>query len=464
TKKTILVKSIDNNSTLHIHSSNDTSLSLTEGTIGKNANIVHTGDNTDLRYVTVSLKADGDNSTKVQLNSIDVQNGHLNVTGLQVAADGSRSYAQLQANEIKASESLYIEADAVLGSIESDGNQNLSGGTISAGSITATTGTIYVDGAKVTAGTVSAGTNVEVSARLKATTVTAGESVTVDGGTLDAVTITAEDVALTTGVLTAGTVITDKVENGVLSVTSASSQGRAAAALLSGNVKVTATEIKADSLADGAEVEIDSSSAGVLSVKKLSNNDVSVGADFIMTNASTNSGISIGAKATVASGSLSADEVTLTYGYVIKAGKLTTDIILTDGAVYDGKGNSGVMMTNVQLAEMSVTADTIEAAEVSIEKGYTVNKAEVTADTTINAGRTEESRVILNNVGFSGPVKTSGYVELNSVKFKGGNQAFGGANGDAFRVDKDAQGVENVILKGDLKGKELTIDSMVLNA
>lgn len=300
-------------------------------------------------------------------------------------------------------------------------------------------------------------------------------------------------------------------------------EGGASNTALLGKVSVNNSAISADSIASGVKIEFDAENSGAITTGSMTSTSISVssgtvtrntpGAAEIVTNATSTGKISISKNALLTSGSLSANAINLVNNYRVEAQgleavevtlgskkvlegastdsaiklssagiqaqgalsatsvELADDVTITAGELSAGSVRAGetsftdkVVLTNVQISDTAVTADEISADTVTLVEGYTVNKAAVSATngTTIN-GR--DAGVVLNNVSFTGAVKTTGKVVLNAVKFQGGNKTFGGANGGAFRVDKHDEGVANVILTGGIEdGDNLTINSMILNA
>ena len=327
------------------------------------------------------------------------------------------------------------------------------------------------------------------------------------------------------GGITAAEIAANQISAAGITITT---DGDASATALLGKVSVNNSAISADSIASGVTIEFDAENSGAITTGKMTSTSISVssgtvtrntpGAAEIVTNATSTGKISISKNALLTSGSLSADAIKLVNNYRVEAQglkakevtwgfekvlvdastdsaiklssagiqaqgalsatsvELADDVTITAGELSAGSVQAGetsftvndpddkVVLTNVQISDTAVTADEISADTVTLEEGYTVNKAAVSATngTTIN-GR--DAGVVLNNVSFTGAVKTTGKVVLNAVKFQGGDNTFGGANGYAFRVDKYNEGVANVILTGGIEDDDnLTINSMILNA
>ena len=327
------------------------------------------------------------------------------------------------------------------------------------------------------------------------------------------------------GGITAAEIAANQISAAGITITT---DGDASATALQGKVSVNNSAISANSIASGVNIEFDAENSGAITTGSMTSTSISVssgtvtrntpGAAEIVTNATSTGKISISKNALLTSGSLSADAIKLVNNYRVEAqgleavkvtlgskkvldnastdsaiklssagiqaqGALSAtsvvladDVTITAGELSAGSVQAGetsftvndpgdkVVLTNVQISDTAVTADEISAGTVTLVEGYTVNKAAVSATngTTIN-GR--DAGVVLNNVSFTGAVKTTGKVVLNAVKFQGGKNTFGGANGGAFRVDKHDEGVANVILTGGIEdGDNLTINSMILNA
>lgn len=327
------------------------------------------------------------------------------------------------------------------------------------------------------------------------------------------------------GGITAAEIAANQISAAGITITT---DGVAPATALQGQVSVNNSAISANSIASGVNIEFDAENSGAITTGSMTSTSISVssgtvtrntpGAAEIVTNATSAGKISISKNALLTSGSLSADAIKLVNNYRVEAQgleakevtsgskkvlvdastdsaiklssagiqaqgalsatsvELADDVTITAGELSAGSVQAGetsftvndpgdkVVLTNVQISDTAVTADEISAGTVTLVEGYTVNKAAVSATngTTIN-GR--DAGVVLNNVSFTGAVKTTGKVVLNAVKFQGGDNTFGGANGGAFRVDKHDEGVANVILTGGIEGgNNLTINSMILNA
>lgn len=472
----IHVKSIAANSTLHVQNSQGSSIYLTEGTVGANADIIHSGDNEDLKYINVFVRDDGKAGTSVALNSIDVQNGHLTVSGFIPAEDATSapSYAGFKANELKASHSVYIEADAVLGSVSSELAQDYAGGTIQVGSISAETGGVSVaEAADVTAGSVAAGGAVSVSGSLKvAETLTAGDGMTVaqTGAVVANQIIVSGGEISVQGVLEADKVSAGGLRNDAVEIKSLATLSPLARTpepvLLSGNVKVTGTSVQADSIAAGSSVDI-TSGEGVSFTAKTGVNDVTVTVDEseIITGATTTDAISITADSrtdangeivksgSLETGSLTAKKLEVKDGLTVDAKKLTVEELTAGNTTYTAVKE----MTNVTISETEVTADRIEAEEVEIGTGYTVNNAIIDAKTIVGSG------VTLNSVKFEGAMVTNGNLALQDTEFRGNGSTFGGAVGIAYIVDPDEKGVGSVVMNGEIEGGNLDITKLVVN-
>ena len=381
-------------------------------------------------------------------------------------------------------------------------------------------------GVQVQAGSVNAGADGVILDPLSAAWV-AGDIIVNDGDIETASVLTVgkkvladEITVLGEGGITAAEIAANQISAAGITITT--NGGTSATALL-GKVSVNNSAISANSIASGVNIEFDAENSGAITTGSMTSTRIFVssgtvtrntpGAAEIVTNATSTGKISISKNALLTSGLLSADAIKLVNNYRVEAQgleakevtldskkvladastdsaiklssagiqaqgalsatsvELADDVTITAGELSAGSVQAGktsftdkVVLTNVQISDTAVTADEISADTVTLEEGYTVNKAAVSATngTTIN-GR--GAGVVLNNVSFTGAVKTTGKVVLNAVKFQGGNDTFGGANGGAFRVDKDDEGVANVILTGGIEdGHNLTINSMILNA
>lgn len=350
--------------------------------------------------------------------------------------------------------------------------------TYATSGITASAGDIVIDdNSTVITKSITAGqTAASVAAR------TTGSDIIVESGSdlvSDSVTATGTVSVATQASLIAGAIQADTLAttgSGTIAANSVSAEvaktddivveSTSDGVLLSGDVTMGTAGIAADKIGKGATITLSQNSKATLITSSMSGADVYVGnpkvrsASVSMTKASTTAPTQISATSTVVDGKLEAEDISLSDAYILHA----DEIVATDSIVAGDSEFGDVTLTNVQISDTAVTADEISADTVTLEEGYTVNKAAVSATngTTIN-GR--DAGVVLNNVSFTGAVKTTGKVVLNAVKFQGGNNTFGGANGDVFRVDKDGEGVANVILTGGIEGGDnLTINSMILNA
>lgn len=382
-------------------------------------------------------------------------------------------------------------------------------------------------GVQVQAGSVNAGADGVIIDPLSAAWV-AGDVIVNDGGDIETASVLTvgekvlADVitVLGKGGITAAEIAANQISAAGITITT---DGDAPDTALLGKVSVNNSAISANSIASGVNIEFDAENSGAITTGSMTSTSISVssgtvtrntpGAAEIVTNATSTGKISISKNALLTSGSLSADAIKLVNNYRVEAQgleakevtsgskkvladastdsaiklssagiqaqgalsatsvELADDVTITAGELSAGSVQAGetsftdqVVLTNVQISDTAVTADEISAGTVTLVEGYTVNKAAVSATngTTIN-GR--DAGVVLNNVSFTGAVKTTGKVVLNAVKFQGGDNTFGGANGGAFRVDKHDEGVANVILTGGIEGgNNLTINSMILNA
>lgn len=323
-----------------------------------------------------------------------------------------------------------------------NGNIEISVGTTVAGAINADAGNIKIDGGcKVSTGSAMAGDAIEVreNSVLSSTNIEA-RMVFTDGTSL-----------VTTDSITAAWV----TEAGDITVYRDGS-----GELLKGNVIISADGIQADSVAEGALINLGIDSTSILVTRKLTDSKVQVGSATIITGATTEDLIRISTTSAETSGVLEANEVALTDEYSLSAAVLKADFIDAGGATITAAADEKAELFEVQMTARSLTADSIKAANLEVAEGYTVNNVivDATTEVTVNGG------AILNHVSFLGNVKSAGNgeTELNAVKFQGGSR-FGGEQGD-YVVDPETQGVESVVLTGTLTGSDLTISSMVLNA
>lgn len=349
-------------------------------------------------------------------NGGDIETASVLTVGKKVLADkitvlgeGGITAAEIAANQISAA-GITITTDG-------------------ADSATALLGKVSVNNSAISANTIASGVNIEFDAE--------------NSGTITTGSMTSTSISVSSGTVTRNTPGAAEI------VTNATSTGKIS---ISKNALLTSGSLSADAikLVNNYRVE----------AQGLKAKEVTLGSKKVLAEASTDSAIRLSSAGIQAQGALSATSVELADDVTITARELSAGSVQAGKSSYTDK----VVLTNVQISDTAVTADEISADTVTLEEGYTVNKAAVSATngTTIN-GR--DAGVVLNNVSFTGAVKTTGKVVLNAVKFQGGDNTFGGANGDAFRVDKVDEGVANVILTGGIEGRNnLTINSMILNA
>lgn len=351
----------------------------------------------------------------------DIETASVLTVGKKVLADeitvlgkGGITAAEIAANQISAAGI----------TITTDGDD----------SATALQGKVSVNNSAISANSIASGVNIEFDAE--------------NSGAITTGSMTSTSISVSSGTVTRNTPGAAEI------VTNATSTGKIS---ISKNALLTSGSLSADAikLVNNYRVE----------AQGLKAKEVTSGSKKVLVDASTNSAIKLSSAGIQAQGALSATSVELADDVTITAAELSAGSVRAGKASFTVNGTDDkVVLTNVQISDTAVTADEISADTVTLEEGYTVNKAAVSATngTTIN-GR--GAGVVLNNVSFTGAVKTTGKVVLNAVKFQGGDNTFGGANGDAFRVDKDDEGVANVILTGGIEdGDNLTINSMILNA
>ena len=418
---TVNLESLSGKGTLEILSDADTTLNVAEGAISKSSSIVYKSAGGGAGNVTASLNIaqGGEDVSGIQVKDIDVQNGSLKLNA--ETPDGAG--IAVTANVLKASVDVNLTGNVKANTIEAGNNVLLAGGVVNAA-------------------TVQAGGNVVVHDSLTAGNVVAADTVEVDSSAAAGIKANSVDAAI--------------VETNGVTITAATTRSDVEP-LLKGGVVVDATGVKANEIGAGATISVSGDS--VVDTSKLTNADISTSCAELA-GVSTNKRVVIKADSLAASGELEAKTVKLVNGYVISAAALEADDVEAGDTEYTGN----VVMSGVRsLSDTAASVDSITADSIDIAEGYVLSNAVVETQNGMSVG----DGAVLKDVSVKGKFivgDSEAVVNLENVTFGGSGTQFGGDQGRDYTVDKESNGVENVVLTGTLTGSDLSISNMALYA
>lgn len=439
------------NSKVELRSDENVSVVVTESKIGEQASITRNADSGE-GVLTLIAKADTDAVSSMKFKSLSNMNGGITVIGGSRVENGANT---LTLDTLDATGDVNVQVKTTVnGDINAGGSVLIDNTTTAANVNAGAVVTMMDSGRQLTTGALKAGERVSVFTgnTLRAETIET-KGVVLVTNTADTASITANEIVaksaeINLALLDAeGMQVLDEDGNPVAGNVSLSVADDAPVApLLSGRVSMTKDGIVADAIADNSNISIDAASPAVLATRKMADASLTVGGTAVLTKASTNSAITMGATGTVVSGELTAEQVTLPEGYSLQAAALAS----TNGVTAGGTSFTGeTTMTKVAIADKVVTADSITTDDATLADGSVLNKAILTA-----ASVTLGDAVVLNGVTLnSSRIITRGKAKISGFTV-GGGKSFGGDNADAFTV---GAGLNSLGMTGNLDGANISL-------
>lgn len=441
--------SIGSGSTLELNSSGNVAINLSRGTVESSAAVTHTGSGN------LEIVIDADKS--VSLDSLSTGTGTAALIIGSTAGQGSLNAVTIDNQGTGETE---VNAAVKAETVSSKKDLNISGSLVAASVNVSDGGLTVNEGASLSAGA----TTVKGTASISGTASMGGATLTADAVTVNANgSLTADKVNVTS----TSSPTVEAVGAGV-TITAPTAAGAAllssdpAVTMLSGNVVINDSGIKAESIVAGANIDFDSTGNGTVTAGSMEDVSITVGSAAdpaaSVTGASSTSSVRMSAAGMSTAGTLTADEVELKTGssYAIQAGKLEAAELTAGDTTLEAAAGDTITITNLnKLSATEIDAGRIEAESIEIADNFTVKNATIEAETKLG------SNVQLQNVAFAGALKTSGDFTLVETKFAGS----GGYESDAgtykYTVGDE---MDSVVLSGNQVGTDLQLAGLVLNA